>query len=162
MLQSMGLQRVKQDSVTEQQQFSLIMLVIQMNKLAIEAVFYQDMIKLIYKKKCQNYQSFSHFLNNFGPIPSCLLVLGTWNLMGATTEQVSAALQRQDRPSRNDLNQSYCCCCYSVTKSWPTLCNPMDCSMPGSPILHYLLELLLYDPYYVMAQPLLVTTMTNE
>ena len=105
----MGLQRVKQDSVTEQQQFYLIMLVIQMNKLAIEAVFYQDMIKLIYKKKCQNYQSFSHFLNNFGPIPSCLLVLGTWNLMGATTEQVSAALQRQDRPSRNDLNQSYCC-----------------------------------------------------
>ena len=81
--------------------------------------------------------------------------------MGATTEQVSAALQRQDRPSRNDLNQSYCCY-YSVTKSWPTLCNPMDCSMPGSPILHYLLELLLYDPYYVMAQPLLVTTMTNE
>ena len=82
--------------------------------------------------------------------------------MGATTEQVPAALQRQDRPSGNDLNQSYCCCCYSVTKSWPTLCNPMDCSMPGSPILHYLLELLLYDPYYVMAQLLLVTTMTNE
>jgi len=32
------------------------------------------------------------------------------------------------------------CCCCSVTKSPPTLCNPMDCNMPGFPILHYLLE----------------------
>ena len=30
----------------------------------------------------------------------------------------------------------------SVTQSWPTLCNPMKCSMPGFPILHYLLGLL--------------------
>ena len=27
--------------------------------------------------------------------------------------------------------------CCSVAKSWSTLCNPMDCSMPGSSILHY-------------------------
>ena len=27
---------------------------------------------------------------------------------------------------------------FSVAKSHPTLCNPMDCSAPGSPILHYL------------------------
>ena len=27
-----------------------------------------------------------------------------------------------------------------VTKSCPTLCNPMGCSMPGFPVLHYLLE----------------------
>ena len=31
-------------------------------------------------------------------------------------------------------------CFCSVTKVCPTLCNPMDCSMPGFPILHYLLE----------------------
>ena len=30
--------------------------------------------------------------------------------------------------------------CGSVAKSGPTLCNPMDCSMPGFPVLHYLLE----------------------
>ena len=29
----------------------------------------------------------------------------------------------------------------SVTQSWPTLCNPMDCSMPGFPVHHQLLEL---------------------
>ena len=28
----------------------------------------------------------------------------------------------------------YCCC--SVVKSRPTLCNSMDCSMPGFPVLH--------------------------
>ena len=33
---------------------------------------------------------------------------------------------------------SHCCC--SVAKLYPTLCNPMDCSMPGFPVLHYLLE----------------------
>ena len=34
-----------------------------------------------------------------------------------------------------------CCCCCSVAQSYPTLCNPMDCSMPGFPVLHHLLEL---------------------
>ena len=28
----------------------------------------------------------------------------------------------------------------SVTKLYPTLQNPMDCSMPGFPVLHHLLE----------------------
>ena len=31
----------------------------------------------------------------------------------------------------------YICCC-SVVKSCPTLCNPMNSSMPGFPVLHYL------------------------
>ena len=26
---------------------------------------------------------------------------------------------------------SMCCCCCLVTKSYPTLCDPMGCSMPG-------------------------------
>ena len=29
----------------------------------------------------------------------------------------------------------------SVAQSCPTLCNPMDCSMPGFPVHHYLPEL---------------------
>ena len=29
-------------------------------------------------------------------------------------------------------------CCYSVTKLCPILCDPMDCSTPGSPVLYYL------------------------
>ena len=35
-------------------------------------------------------------------------------------------------------NQLYCCCL--VTKSCTTLCNPMDCSTPGFPVLHYVPE----------------------
>ena len=31
-------------------------------------------------------------------------------------------------------------CCFSVTQLCLTLCDPMDCSTPGSPVLHYLLE----------------------
>ena len=31
---------------------------------------------------------------------------------------------------------TYCCC--SVTKMCPTLWNPMNCSMPGFPVLHHL------------------------
>ena len=33
----------------------------------------------------------------------------------------------------------FCCCC-SVTKSCPVLCDPMDCSMLGSSVLHYFSE----------------------
>ena len=32
-------------------------------------------------------------------------------------------------------------CCCSVAQSSPTLCDLMDCSMSGFPVLHYLLEL---------------------
>ena len=31
-------------------------------------------------------------------------------------------------------------CCWSITQSCLTLCNPMDCSMPVFPVLLYLLE----------------------
>ena len=37
-------------------------------------------------------------------------------------------------------NNYYCC---SVTQSYPTLCDPTDCSTPGFPVLHYLPESLL-------------------
>ena len=36
------------------------------------------------------------------------------------------------------------CCvkhsCCSVTKSYQTLCDPLDCSMADFPVIHYLLE----------------------
>ena len=36
-------------------------------------------------------------------------------------------------------NTSLCCCCWcSVTQSCPTLCNSIDCSTPGFPVLHHL------------------------
>ena len=32
-------------------------------------------------------------------------------------------------------------CCCSVAKSCPTLCHPMDCSPPGSSVLHYFMSI---------------------
>ena len=40
-------------------------------------------------------------------------------------------------PGINSTWSWYCC---SVAKSCPTLCDSMNCSMPGFPVLHYLLE----------------------
>ena len=34
----------------------------------------------------------------------------------------------------------YVCCCCSAAKLSPTLCDPINCSTPGFPILHCLLE----------------------
>ena len=39
------------------------------------------------------------------------------------------------------LAQITSCCCFSVTKSCRTLCDPMDCSMPGFPVLQQLQSL---------------------
>ena len=38
------------------------------------------------------------------------------------------------------LKDSVVHCCCSVDKLCLTLCDPMDCSLPGFPVLHYLLE----------------------
>ena len=41
----------------------------------------------------------------------------------------------------NYSNTCLCCyCCCSVTKLYLTVCDPMDCSMPCFPVLHYFLE----------------------
>ena len=40
-------------------------------------------------------------------------------------------------------------CCCSVALPRPTLCNPMDCSTPGFPVLHYLLELAQTNVHWV-------------
>ena len=54
--------------------------------------------------------------------------------------------------------------CRSVSKFCPTLCNPMDCSIPGSSILHYFQSLLKFTPlesvmpsnHLILCRPLLL------
>ena len=41
---------------------------------------------------------------------------------------------------RCEMDHKGCCCYCSVTQSWPTLPNPMDCNTPGLPIPHHLPE----------------------
>ena len=40
-----------------------------------------------------------------------------------------------DKPTANII-----CCCFSVAQLYLTLCDPMDCSKPGFPVLHYSLK----------------------
>ena len=40
----------------------------------------------------------------------------------------------------SDLNWYVCCCFCSVAQPCLTLCDPMDCTMPGFSVLHYLPE----------------------
>ena len=57
-------------------------------------------------------------------------------------------------------------CCSSVTKLCPALCDPMDCSMPGFPVLHYpqsLLKLMsiesvMLSNHFILCHPLLLLT----
>ena len=44
------------------------------------------------------------------------------------------------RNSHTEFHMVIPICCCSVAKSCPTLCNPMDCSTPGSSVLNCLLE----------------------
>ena len=61
-----------------------------------------------------------------------------------------------------NLTHIYVCCC-SVAKLCPTLCSPMDCSVPGFPILHCLLEFAIFmsiesmrpSNYLILCHPLL-------
>ena len=52
---------------------------------------------------------------------------------------VNAIIQSVLFFSQLSLYSSFCCGCL-VNKLCLTLCNPMDCSMPGFPVLHYLPE----------------------
>ena len=85
----------------------------------------------------------------------CLLILfsyfiiwlwGTWDLSSKTKDQISTpavkdpSLNYQGRPCDENFEGWLSCCCSSVIKLYPTLCNPMDCSTPGSPVLHHLRE----------------------
>ena len=55
-------------------------------------------------------------------------------------------------------------CCCSVIKSCPTICNPMNCTMPGFPVHHYLpefaqfmsIESVMPSNHLILCRPLLL------
>ena len=57
---------------------------------------------------------------------------GSMNILSAELPSLQQSFQK---------SHMYPLCC-SVAKSCPTLCDPMDCSTPGFPVLHYLPEML--------------------
>ena len=59
---------------------------------------------------------------------------GAWK---CTLEQKSSCATTNTQPSQ------YICCC-SVTKSYPTLHNLMDCNTPGFPVLHHINQISIF------------------
>ena len=57
-------------------------------------------------------------------------------LMGMQNGSATAQTSEDSLATLTKLN----ICCYSNTQSSPTLCNPVDCSMPGFSVPHCLLE----------------------
>ena len=53
---------------------------------------------------------------------------------------VGLGLGQYSRQKEQHLTGRAPLCCCSVAKSCPTLCNLMDCSTPGLPVFHHLLE----------------------
>ena len=72
---------------------------------------------------------------------NCRLVLakGIGHLPLCRLNPVMLQLPNFNIPSREFRVESEALC--SVTQSCLTLCDPMDCSTPGFPVLHHLLEL---------------------
>ena len=66
--------------------------------------------------------------------------MGRWLVSFTQTSAPIACISFVDPspPSPLIVNKVGCCC--SVTKLCPTLCDHMDCSMPGFSVLHYLPE----------------------
>ena len=74
-----------------------------------------------------------------------------WEVKIQMSPKKQGDLGKQDRlfffffffllPSCLPFNYFFLCLFSSLTLSCPTLCDPMDCSMPGFPVLHQLPEL---------------------
>ena len=70
-----------------------------------------------------------------------------WNAVPCNTEDRSQETESESKQANDwlyplpefPISINDTCCC-SAAKSSPTLCNPMDCSRPGFPALHCLLE----------------------
>ena len=76
---------------------------------------------------CVSIRSSLRYINQSGVLPEQL------------TSTVKLCLCVYNIPEESWALDLSCCCCW-VSQSRPTLCNPMDCNIPGFPVLHYLLE----------------------
>ena len=80
--------------------------------------------------------------------------------------QILYCLSHMGRPIYYDsclnwhLHNLRCVCCYLVAKSCLTLCNPLDCSMLGFPVLHYLLEWAQTCPLSRWCHPTILSSVT--
>ena len=63
---------------------------------------------------------------------------GSWTLLPTGNLGVKSRVISPEEAGLGERAAEFCSC--SVAKAWPILCYRMDCSMPGIPVLHRLLE----------------------
>ena len=82
--------------------------------------------------------AFDELISSLDTAEECL-----WDrwYINTTIKSKKAKIKRMKKEKIEKNIQGWCFCwCCSVTESCSTLCNSMDCSMPGSPVFHYLPE----------------------
>ena len=62
------------------------------------------------------------------------------SLWPTSNKALNSANNHVSEPGRRSFPSHVLSCCCSVAQSCPTLCNPMDCHMPGLPVPRHLLE----------------------
>ena len=81
------------------------------------------------------HSTFKHIASG-PPVPGHYLGMGGYTVSEADKSPCSCEEQIVSKPACNEAGG----CCCSVTKLCPTLCDPMNYSMSGFPVLHHLLE----------------------
>ena len=76
----------------------------------------------------------------------------TWRVSGVLVEVCVVLTWHLPTLSLDPVKMLFHICCCSVAKSCPTLCNPVDCSMPGFLVLPHLLDLVKMFLYRVLSQ----------
>ena len=62
------------------------------------------------------------------------------SLWPTSNKALNSANNHVSEPGRRSFPSHVLSCCCSVAQSCLTLCNPMDCHIPGLPVPHHLLE----------------------
>ena len=73
---------------------------------------------------------------------SCFMAL-RWLSSPSRSQKQACGFRGMPAAAEGVLNEGtprLSCCCCSVAQLCPALCDPMDCSTPGFPVLHHLLE----------------------
>ena len=78
------------------------------------------------------------FLDSFSRFLTAKLKLFDYYLLAKLYPSTTDNIIGQFCKNTSCLCQFLCCCL--VAHLCPTLCDPMDCSVPGFPVLHHLLE----------------------
>ena len=65
---------------------------------------------------------------------------GVWNLKHNTIHIISPQSEMLGHNVTHLMSHITVALLLSSNSMWPTLCDPMDCSTPGFPVLHHLLE----------------------